>query len=86
MPPRPGVQKAADTGGHHADAVSDGWVQVAVGNAEASGLAALLADPALAVVVRPDRVVASVARQPHLPPLPWSARSVPVSTPIEATV
>jgi 3-(3-hydroxy-phenyl)propionate hydroxylase len=67
------------------EAVSDGCVQVAVADAEASGLAALLADPALALVIRPDRVVASVSRRPHLPPLPWrSAPSVPAPTPTEA--
>ena len=72
--------------GHPADTVSDDEVQVAVAGAEASGLAALLADPALAVVVRPDRVMASVARRPQLPPLPWAARAVPVPSPLEATV
>jgi 3-(3-hydroxy-phenyl)propionate hydroxylase len=71
--------------GHGADAVRDEWAQVAVADAEASGLAALLTDPALAVVVRPDRVVASVARRPHPTPLPWSTRPVPASTPTEVT-
>jgi hypothetical protein len=72
---------------HQADAVSDGWVQITVADSEASGLAALLADPALTVVVRPDRVVASVARRRYVPPpLPWSARSLPLPTPIEITV
>jgi 3-(3-hydroxy-phenyl)propionate hydroxylase len=66
--------------GHRAEAVGDGWAQVAVADAEASGLAALLADPALAVVVRPDRVVASVARRPHPTPLPWTARALATST------
>ncbi|HVN11104.1 MAG TPA: bifunctional 3-(3-hydroxy-phenyl)propionate/3-hydroxycinnamic acid hydroxylase [Kineosporiaceae bacterium] len=63
------------------DTVGDGWVQAEVADPEASGLAGLLADPALAVVVRPDRVVAAVARRPHLPALPWSARTVPAPTP-----
>jgi 3-(3-hydroxy-phenyl)propionate hydroxylase len=61
---------------HPADAAHDGRVQVEVPAAEASGLAALLADPALAVVVRPDRVVASLARQPQLPPMPWTAQTL----------
>jgi 3-(3-hydroxy-phenyl)propionate hydroxylase len=72
--------------GDGADGLSDGWVGVAAPDAEASGLAALLTDPALAVVVRPDRVLASVGRRSHLPPLPWSTRSVPAPTPTEVTV
>jgi 3-(3-hydroxy-phenyl)propionate hydroxylase len=63
--------------GHPGETGPDGWVELAVPDAEAYGLAALLADPALAVLVRPDRVVASLARGPSLPPLPWPARSVP---------
>ena len=38
---------------------------------------ALTADPALAVVVRPDRVVAAVAPGRALPRLPWTARPGP---------
>ncbi|MGZ4611605.1 MAG: bifunctional 3-(3-hydroxy-phenyl)propionate/3-hydroxycinnamic acid hydroxylase MhpA [Kineosporiaceae bacterium] len=69
-----------------ADADQDSCLQVEVPDAEASGLNALLADPALAVVVRPDRVVASLARGPQLPPMPWTARTLPASTPITTTV
>jgi hypothetical protein len=77
---RPGIPEGAAAGGHQADAVNDGWVQVAETDAEVSGLAALLTDPALAVVVLPDRVMASVAGPPHLPPLPLSERPAPEAT------
>ena len=39
---------------------------------------------ALAVLVRPDRVVASLARGPSLPPLPWPARPAPAPASTEA--
>jgi 3-(3-hydroxy-phenyl)propionate hydroxylase len=72
--------------GEGADAAPDGCVTVTVNDANGSGLAALVADPGIAVVVRPDRVVASIGRAPHLPPLPWSIRPVPIpatsSTPV----
>ena len=70
-------------------AASDGRIQIDVPDGEASGLNALLDDPALAVVVRPDRVVASLARlvdDAQLPPLPWSARGLAATTPTTTTV
>ena len=36
-------------------------------------LQALTADPALTVIVRPDRVIAAVEPECRLPRLPWSA-------------
>jgi 3-(3-hydroxy-phenyl)propionate hydroxylase len=76
----------AGADGHQADAAGDRWLHVTAAEAEASGLGALVADSSLAVVVRPDRVLASVARLPNLPPLPWSARAVAVPAPAESTL
>jgi hypothetical protein len=60
-PTGPGVQPDA------------GWIDVRLaGDAAApAGLRALVADPALAVLVRPDRVVAAVGTRSRLPRLPW---------------
>ena len=71
-----------------AQADRDGWVELSVPDAGASGLAALLEDPALTVVVRPDRVVASACRRRHLPRIPWRARAarpVAAGTPVATT-
>ena len=59
------------------------WLQVEQlerADEPSAGLAALLADPGLAVVVRPDRVVATLAGRSRLPSLPWPARPVPAAT------
>ncbi|HEX9352885.1 MAG TPA: hypothetical protein VF933_03565 [Streptosporangiaceae bacterium] len=59
-PPRPGAQQDA------------GWIDVRlVGDAAPAGMRALVADPALTVLVRPDRVVAAVGTRSRLPRLPW---------------
>ncbi|HEV2254645.1 MAG TPA: bifunctional 3-(3-hydroxy-phenyl)propionate/3-hydroxycinnamic acid hydroxylase [Streptosporangiaceae bacterium] len=51
----------------------DGWIDVRLaGDAAPGGLRVLAADPALAVLVRPDRVVAAVGTRSRLPRLPWS--------------
>ncbi|HEY1324392.1 MAG TPA: bifunctional 3-(3-hydroxy-phenyl)propionate/3-hydroxycinnamic acid hydroxylase [Streptosporangiaceae bacterium] len=50
-----------------------GWTDVRLaGDAPPAGLRALVADPALTVLVRPDRVVAAVATRSRLPRLPWN--------------
>ena len=55
--------------GAHQDA---GWIDVRLaGDAAPAGLRALAADPALTVLVRPDRVVAAVGTRSRLPRLPW---------------
>jgi 3-(3-hydroxy-phenyl)propionate hydroxylase len=60
-PPGPGVQPDA------------GWIDVRLaGDAPPAGLRALAADPALTVLVRPDRVVATVGTRSRLPRLPWN--------------
>ncbi|HEY6478914.1 MAG TPA: bifunctional 3-(3-hydroxy-phenyl)propionate/3-hydroxycinnamic acid hydroxylase, partial [Streptosporangiaceae bacterium] len=60
-PPGPGAQQDAD------------WIDVRLaGDATPAGLRALAADPALTVLVRPDRVVAAVGTQSRLLRLPWS--------------
>ena len=58
--PGPGAQQDA------------GWIDVRLaGDAPPAGLRALAADPALTVLVRPDRVVAAVGTRSRLPRLPW---------------
>jgi 3-(3-hydroxy-phenyl)propionate hydroxylase len=50
-----------------------GWIDVRLaGDAPPAGLRALAADPALTVLVRPDRVVAAVGTRSRLPRLPWT--------------
>jgi 3-(3-hydroxy-phenyl)propionate hydroxylase len=50
-----------------------GWIDVRLaGDAPPAGLRALVADPALTVLVRPDRVVAAVGTRSRLPRLPWN--------------
>ncbi|HEX5299412.1 MAG TPA: bifunctional 3-(3-hydroxy-phenyl)propionate/3-hydroxycinnamic acid hydroxylase [Streptosporangiaceae bacterium] len=59
-PPGPGAQSDA------------GWIDVRLaGDAAPAGLRALAADPALTVLVRPDRVVAAVGTRSRRPRLPW---------------
>ena len=59
-PPEPGAQQDA------------GWIDVRLaGDAAPAGLRALLADPALTILVRPDRVVAAVGTRSRRPRLPW---------------
>ena len=49
-----------------------GWIDVCLaGDAPPAGMRALTADPALTVLVRPDRVVAAVQTRSRLPRLPW---------------
>jgi 3-(3-hydroxy-phenyl)propionate hydroxylase len=59
-PPGPGAQQDA------------GWIDVRLlGDAAPVGLRALAADPALTVLVRPDRVVAAAGTRSRPPRLPW---------------
>jgi 3-(3-hydroxy-phenyl)propionate hydroxylase len=49
-----------------------GWIDVRLaGDAPPAGLRALVADPALTVLIRPDRVVAAVGTRSRQPRLPW---------------
>jgi 3-(3-hydroxy-phenyl)propionate hydroxylase len=49
-----------------------GWIDVRLaGDAPPAGLRALVADPALTVLIRPDRVVAAVGTRSRRPRLPW---------------
>jgi 3-(3-hydroxy-phenyl)propionate hydroxylase len=49
-----------------------GWIDVRLArDAAPAGLRAIVADPALTVLVRPDRVVAAVGTRSRLPRLPW---------------
>jgi 3-(3-hydroxy-phenyl)propionate hydroxylase len=48
------------------------WIDVRLaGDAPPAGMRALVADPALTVIVRPDRVIAAVEPGRRLPRLPW---------------
>ena len=60
-PPGPGTQQ------------DPGWIDVRLaGDAPPAALLALAADPALTVLVRPDRVVAAAGTRSRLPRLPWN--------------
>jgi 3-(3-hydroxy-phenyl)propionate hydroxylase len=67
-----------------------GWIDVRLaGDAAPAGLRALVADPALTVLVRPDRVVAAVGTRSRRPRLPWSTPAAagperPVTAPLAA--
>jgi 3-(3-hydroxy-phenyl)propionate hydroxylase len=77
-PPGPGAQPGA------------GWIDVRLaGDAAPAGLRALIADPALTVLVRPDHVVAAVGTRSRLPRLPWyipasAAPERPATAPLAA--
>ena len=59
------------TAGQGAEEDAD-WIDVRLaGDATPPGMRALVADPALTVIVRPDRVVAAVESRSRLPRLPW---------------
>jgi 3-(3-hydroxy-phenyl)propionate hydroxylase len=61
-PARPSDERDAD------------WIDVRLADdAPPAGILALVADPALTVIVRPDRVVAAVEPRHRLPRLPWYA-------------
>jgi hypothetical protein len=65
-----------------ADAAAGDWINVRLGaDGAPAGLRALISNPALAIVVRPDRVIASAATRARLPHLPWST---PAGTPKRA--
>ena len=63
--PGPGIPAEA---GADAD---PGWTDVRLADGQSTGLRALAANPALTVIVRPDRVVAAAEPQGRLPLLPW---------------
>ncbi|MGA2830564.1 MAG: bifunctional 3-(3-hydroxy-phenyl)propionate/3-hydroxycinnamic acid hydroxylase [Streptosporangiaceae bacterium] len=49
-----------------------GWIDVhPAGDPPPAGIRALAADPALTIIVRPDRVIAAVEPRHRLPHLPW---------------
>ena len=55
------------------------WIDVRLpADGQAAGLQTLAANPALTVVVRPDRVVAAVEPRNRLPRLPWHIPAAPV--------
>jgi 3-(3-hydroxy-phenyl)propionate hydroxylase len=59
-----------------------GWADARLaGEPEAPVMQALIRDPALLVLVRPDRVVAATGDGARLPRLPWSIPAGPVSGP-----
>jgi 3-(3-hydroxy-phenyl)propionate hydroxylase len=49
-----------------------GWVDVRLAPGRSTRLQALVDDPSLTVLVRPDRVIAAVATGSKLPVLPWT--------------
>jgi len=66
----------------------DGWAHVRIaGHSNPAPLQALISDPTLSVVVRPDRVIAAAATRSQLPRLPWStpAATAPAPGPMIAS-
>jgi hypothetical protein len=58
--------------GRPAAGLDAGWIDVRLaGDASPAVIRALTANPALTVVVRPDRVIASAGTRCRLPRLPW---------------
>ena len=74
-PARPGPgadQRTRDRTARDRARQDAGWIDVRLaGDAPPAGLRALAADPALTVLVRPDRVVAAAGTRSRLPRLPW---------------
>ena len=57
-----------------------GWVEVTLADSGGTGcFQALIARRDLAIIVRPDRVIAAVATRGRLPSLPWSIPAAPVA-------
>jgi 3-(3-hydroxy-phenyl)propionate hydroxylase len=64
--------RAAGTPGQAAADPDADWIDIRLaGDERAFGLKALVADPALVVIVRPDRVIAAAEPRDRLPQLPW---------------
>ena len=63
----PGTRIPAEAGA----GADPGWTDVRVADGQSTGLRALTANPALTIIVRPDRVVAAAEPQGRLPLLPW---------------
>ncbi len=60
----------------------DRWIEVRLTGGEPSGpMRALVAQPALAILVRPDRVIAAAATRRRLPVVPWPIRPHPGARP-----
>jgi 3-(3-hydroxy-phenyl)propionate hydroxylase len=58
---------------------ADGWAEVSLDDGGGTAcFQALTARPELAIIVRPDRVIAAVATGSRLPHLPWRIPAVPV--------
>ena len=52
-----------------------GWTDVCLAAGDPAGaLGALIADPGMSVLVRPDRVIAAIAAGRRLPEVPWPIR------------
>ena len=69
-PLRPGSPAAGQP-----DCAADRWIEVWPAGGEPSGpMQALVAQPALAILVRPDRVIAAAAAGRRLPVVPWPIR------------
>jgi 3-(3-hydroxy-phenyl)propionate hydroxylase len=69
-PLRPGSPAAGQP-----DCAADRWTEIWQAGGEASGpMQALVAQPALAMLVRPDRVIAAAAAGRRLPVVPWPIR------------
>jgi hypothetical protein len=76
--------KVADTAGSAPGAATGaptagGWAEVCLDNSGGGAcFQALTSGPGLTIIVRPDRVIATVATRGRLPRLPWSVPAAPV--------
>jgi 3-(3-hydroxy-phenyl)propionate hydroxylase len=61
-----------DVSARAAGPVDTGWLTVHL-TGPSGGLRALIEEPTLSVLVRPDRVIAAVATRSRIPRLPWTA-------------
>ena len=55
----------------HAQPTGGGWVEAHLDPGRTTGLQALVDNPSLTVLVRPDRAIATVATRSRPPRLPW---------------
>ena len=66
------VRVIGDASTDPATAADIGWLTVRLTD-PSGGLRALVDDPTLAVIVRPDRVIAAVTTHSRVPRVPWTA-------------
>jgi hypothetical protein len=66
------VRMIGDASADPATAADTGWLTVRLTD-DSGALLALIDDPTLTVLVRPDRVIAAVTNHSRVPRVPWAA-------------